>query len=280
METCRSASASAPHRLLERLMAGCAAKESTLLVVGSGWDLDPAWLWRRGFDVTVIDRTPGISRMEGSGSPKITYRQGAPDAMPFENGSFDYIVLNHQLFPSGEEGAGQDILPEALRIASRSILVLEWNRLFADGLQKAVAGDAAAAGCRRNALSCAWPWEMLALFKQCCPERKTSWLSTMLLGSRSRQGMQGRRLFPVENACLSLPVGALIGVRIDWQSATGSGLSLLDRVRERLRISAGESGEVMGSGMRCALQGLPSASPPAERPHRQRAVRAPVPHRG
>ena len=104
METSRSTNACAPHRLLDRLMAGWKAKESRLLVVGTGWDLDPARLWRSGFDVTVIGRAPDVDCMEG-GSRGITFRQGAPDAMPFENGSFDYAVLNHQLFASRERDA-------------------------------------------------------------------------------------------------------------------------------------------------------------------------------
>jgi hypothetical protein len=237
-------------------MTGWKANGSTLLVVGSGWALDPVWLWRKGFDVTVIDRAADFSSMEDSGNRKITWRQGAPEALPFENGTFDYAMLNHRLFASRERWSRQDILQEALRVATRSVLVLEWNRLFSGGLKYSAAEGGATPG-SRGALPCAYPWEMLSLLRQCCPERKTTWLSTMLCGHH----MAGKLLLPVQTVCLPVPLGALIGVRIDWQSATGSALLLLDRARERLSLSAGEREGVMGQRDATPLvRGTPSPS--------------------
>ncbi|MBQ3892551.1 MAG: methyltransferase domain-containing protein [Mailhella sp.] len=255
--------ASAQRVLLERAMSGWKAQGASLLVVGSSWELDPDWLWRRGFDVTIIDRAPDFSGMVRAASPKVACRLGAPDALPFENGSFDYAVLNHQLYASRDAVGRQDILQEALRVASRSILVLEWNRLLSGRLRSAGAGKGVLPCPSGSALPCAYPWEMASLFRQCCPERKTSWLSTWLPGEGL---LPGKLLRPVQSACLSLPLGALIGVRLDWRSATGSALSLLDRAKQSLRISAGGREEVLGNGVQGTLRGgSPAGSPSRER---------------
>ncbi len=237
--------ANASHRLIVRLWAGRNTRGASLLLVGAEGDLEPDWFWQYGFNVSVIDSPAAISRATHDGSYQTsTYFFGSADSLPFENGCFDYAILNHQLFKAGP-GKKHEILQEALRVASKSVFILEWNKCFS---KRPPAGwrDGALEKSCSSRVPGAYPWELASFLRRCCPERKATWLSTMLLGDRCQKGVGERLLHPLQSVCLPLPLGALICVRLDWESTTGSALMLFTQVRKRLLAEASGREGVLG----------------------------------
>lgn len=140
------------RRLLQRLLAPWRRRGSTLLQVGLGGRLVAGFFLGGG----VRRRRPGCRPGHvGSGPrghrPRVDYALGKPDYLPFDDGRFDHVVLAHLgLTP-------RMALGEALRVASRGVIVLEWNRLCLAALSR---------GPWRRGV---WPWSLTWLGRKACP---------------------------------------------------------------------------------------------------------------
>ena len=134
---------SARQRVLDSLLSGWRRRGSSLLHIGLNGGLSPECFWEAGFDVTALDRSQEklVFWREQTG-PKVGYACSSLERLPFGDGEFDYAVLvHHGLKRRKAAGIGAGLsdgipseLAEALRVAARGIIILEWNRFSLGGV--------------------------------------------------------------------------------------------------------------------------------------------------
>lgn len=200
------------RKLLYYLLSPWRRRGASLLQVGLRDGLWPDFFWEAGFDVTALDADPAaVEASREATGPKVEYALGQPDHMPFDDSQFDHVVIVH----SGLEP--RMVLGEALRVAARGIIALEWNRFSLAALSR---GEA------RHGV---WPWMLTWLGRKACPECRMSLYSVLRWpvfawpGSRPRPesrpgpGQSGakrprRRL---REPVTPLPFGAIMGLRME-----------------------------------------------------------------
>jgi SAM-dependent methyltransferase len=77
--------------LLDAVGAG---PEMRLLDVATGPGYVAAAAWKRGASVTAIDFSPPMLAVAHQRNPAIEFVEGDAEALPFDNGSFDALVMN------------------------------------------------------------------------------------------------------------------------------------------------------------------------------------------
>lgn len=262
---------SARQRVLESLLSGWRRRGSSLLHIGLNGGLSPECFWEAGFDVTALDRSPEklVLWREQTG-PKVEYACSNPELLPFGDGEFDYAVLVHQGLKRRKAagiGAGfSDGIPaelaEALRVAARGIIILEWNRFSLGGVpvleQEAGKGEAPERG--------VLPWELWSLLGHACPGRRRHLASVLPLWQASwPTGEDGGRVrsflrsffSPLNITPAALPFGSVLGVRVDWNSVPLTPAGVLRCAAEKFCPSQPRE-EVLG---RRAAQAVMPSSP-------------------
>ena len=236
----------ARQRLLDNLLSGWRRRGSSLLHIGLNGGLSPECFWEAGFDVTALDRSPErIAASREQTGPKVEYACGNPDFLPFGDGEFDYAVLafhglKHRKGVGLGAGFSGDGIPseltEALRVAARGVIILEWNSFSLAGVPSlALAGEGSAP--ERGVV----PWDLWALLGRACPERRRRFLSSIPLwqgtwpsGAEGFANRMRRMLAPVNLTPTLLPFGLLLGVRVDWNSVPLTPAGVLRSAAEKL----------------------------------------------
>lgn len=249
----------ARQNVLHQLISGWKRRGSSLLQVGLNAGFSPEFFWEAGFDVTAVDRSPACLSAAGEQTgDRVEYFCGSAEALPFDDGFFDYAVLvHHGLAPTPE---GRAVLNEALRVAARGIIIMEWNRFSLAGVPQsahehweAPTEDNACAVCGEPPRG-SKPWELYAMVRSACPGRCISLVSSLLLGETTwPDGTPGllsslrRAAAPLNLAPLPTPFGALIGMRVDWAPVPLTPIGMLKSAAASLCAPAKSSREqVMG----------------------------------
>ncbi len=273
-------------RLLHQLISGWRRRGSSLLQIGLNAGTSPEIFWEAGFDVTAADPSPArLEAAHAQTGPKVSYVCAKPDLLPFDDGHFDYAVLVHQGLTrsraggSGESLSGDDALPElaeALRVASRGIIVLEWNRFSLPGVPHPLL-DASPDEGRRGEDAGVWPWELWGLLGRFCPKKSRKLRSVLPLWSctwpacapdegKGLAAAWRKALVPCNLSPVPLPFGALLGVRVDWISVPLTPAGMLCTAAERLLSPAKPREGVLGRGAET------SASPTSFSPQKRKQL--------
>ena len=260
---------SARQRLLDHLLSGWRRRGSSLLHIGLNGGLSPESFWEAGFDVTALDRSPErLSFWREQTGPKVGYACGSPELLPFGDGEFDYAVLvHHGLKRRKAAGIGAGLsdgtpaeLAEALRVAARGVIILEWNRFSLGGV------PAVEEGTEHAPEPGILPWELWSLLGHACPGRRRHLVSALPLWQATWPGGKGegrarsylRRLFfPLNTTPAALPFGSVLGVRVDWNSVPLTPAGVLRSAAEKFCPSQPRE-EVLG---RRAAQAVMPPSP-------------------
>lgn len=247
-ETRRRFLFSARQRALDHLLSGWRRRGSSLLHIGLRGGLSPESFWEAGFDVTALDRSP--ERLAASyelTGPKVEYACGSPEHLPFGDGEFDYAVLvHHGLKRRRRAGIGAGFsdgtppeLGEALRVATRGVIILEWNRFSLSGVPDIAPEGVEPQEGERGVL----PWELWSMLGRLCPERRRHLISVLPLWQctwpceKSGAGLAGavrRVLVPLNATPAALPFGAVLGMRVDWNSVPLTPAGVLRSAAEKL----------------------------------------------
>ena len=238
----------ARQRVLDQLLSGWRRRGSSLLHIGLNGGLSPESFWEAGFDVTALDRSPErLSSLREQTGPKVEFACGSPELLPYGDGEFDYAVLVHHGLKSRRgTGIGAGLsgdrtppeLSEALRVASRGVIVLEWNRFSLAGVPGYAGKNGESGIAERGVL----PWELWGMLGRVCPERRRHLVSALPLwqctwpcaeGGRWRTILH-RMLTPFNITPAALPFGAVLGVRVDWNSVPLTPAGVLRSAAEKL----------------------------------------------
>ena len=237
----------ARQRVLDHLLSGWRRRGSSLLHIGLNGGLSPEYFWEAGFDVTALDRSPErLAAFREQSGPKVEYACGNPELLPFGDGEFDYAVLvHHGLKRRKGVGLGAGLagdgtppeLSEALRVAARGVIILEWNRFSLAGVPDSTPDAGEKALPEKGVL----PWELWSLLGQACPQRRRHlvsvlplWQSTWPSGAEGFAACLRRSLIPINITPAAMPFGALLGVRVDWKSVPLTPAGVLRSAAEKL----------------------------------------------
>ena len=251
----------ARQSVLHQLISGWKRRGSSLLQVGLDAGFSPEFFWEAGFDVTALDRSGAcLDAARAQTGPRVEYVCGNASLLPFDNGAFDYAVLMHHGLGPKSNPEGESVLSEALRVAARGIIIMEWNRFSLAGVPQSAHGhwevpeqEDACPACGGKARGVK-PWELYALVRRTCPERCISLVSALPLwegswpdGSSGLPSALKRLAAPVNLAALPLPFGALVGMRVDWDAVPLTPIGMLKSAAASLCAPAKpQREEVMG----------------------------------
>lgn len=263
----------AHQRLLHQLVSGWRRRGTTLLQIGLDTGFSPEFFWEAGFDVTAVDRSlECLESARKQTGPKVAYSCAVPAGLPFDDGEFDYAVLMHRGLKNPADTAGEDVPPElaeALRVASRGVILLEWNRFSLTGVLRSARdpwgsceGKADAASPSENVSipRSVLPWDLYAMVRRACPTRRIRLFSSLPLwewtwpGGRNSVPAVLRKVFACANLTPTpLPLGALIGVRVDWTSIPLTPVGMLSKAAASLYPAKPQREEIMGRAAQAVL---------------------------
>ena len=203
--------------LVHHLSADLPRRGRSLLEIGCGDGRMLETLWTLGFDISGLEHDPkNVSEAGALLGGRAEIRLGAYDHLPYENDSFDYVVLVQVFEQRPDVGA---LLREAMRVATRNLVLIF-----------------------PNAWSLAWVTTRMPWWKQ---SRMTAYNPFGIV--RNLRGMCPDGLFRLRailpgppgtwttsslwrygnNKLLPLPFGAFVGLRLDLSlQAPVSGLPL------------------------------------------------------
>jgi ubiquinone/menaquinone biosynthesis C-methylase UbiE len=94
-----------------------------ILDVGTGSGLFAEEFACRGLNVTGLDANPEMLAFARQFVPSGTFQEGAAEALPFPDGSFDLIFMGLLLHETDDPAAA---IAEAYRVPRQRLAVLEW----------------------------------------------------------------------------------------------------------------------------------------------------------
>lgn len=99
--------ASITSRLVEPLLdAGRVEQGTRVLDIGSGPGHTAAQAAKRGASVVGVDVATAMVQLARQRHPGLDFREADAEALPFADGSFDAVVGNFSIIPSGASRAG------------------------------------------------------------------------------------------------------------------------------------------------------------------------------
>ena len=96
---------------------------TSVLDVGTGTGVLAEAFAGVGMKVTGIDPNPELLEVARLHVPNVVFQTGAAEKLPFDEGSFDLVMMGHVLHEADDPAAA---LAEAKRVARRRVAVLEW----------------------------------------------------------------------------------------------------------------------------------------------------------
>lgn len=113
-------------RFLQHMVSPWPRRKQQLLEVGCGTGFFLKTFWEAGFDVTGLDRSPGmISQARARMGDRVDFHLGVAEELPFNDNEFDFVALITVLEFCNDPGQA---LREAHRVARKGILVGFLNR--------------------------------------------------------------------------------------------------------------------------------------------------------
>ncbi|MDR1855662.1 MAG: class I SAM-dependent methyltransferase [Desulfovibrio sp.] len=112
--------------LLQECTTGWPRRDKSLLEINCGRGTFAMLLWEWGYDVTVTEPSPELrATAEERCGDRVAVEAASDDHLPFDDESFDWVVL-HAIH--GERPI-EDAIEEAIRVASSGVAVTFWNSL-------------------------------------------------------------------------------------------------------------------------------------------------------
>ena len=220
------------NRLFQHLISQWPRRGHTLLDIGCGAGIFLEMLWHYGFDVTGLDTSPELLEMsrERLGN-RAAFQLGKPEHLPFDDGEFDYVALLTILEYAEEP---EEILREAVRVASRGVIIGSMNSLSLYQIQRRLHRPTLEAKHRLHNLHF---WSLYRMIKNACPKASLSMRSVLLgpPGTWKRQGWWQR----LNSLQTPLPLGAYLGICIDTQPRIPMTPLLLRAREQALKVCTG-----------------------------------------
>lgn len=203
----------AMHRckaLLYSLLSGWPRRSRSILAFNAGSADFVELLWDCGFDVTAQDSAPEyMDYARTCLGKRAKFVLSSPDHLPFDDNSFDYAIAAAAVeFWENPE----TVLKEIDRLACSGVILIFPNAWSLFGLECKVRGRDPLCASTTSLLKS--PRSILRLTRKIFGKKKTSWRSMLPGPSASWRPL--RMLNPLNNAQMSIPMGAFAGLRIDF----------------------------------------------------------------
>jgi hypothetical protein len=194
--------------LLQYLLSPWRRRGASLLQVGLEAGLTPDFFWEAGFDVSALDaRSELLEAARAATGPRVEYFLGQPDHLPFDDKSFDHVVLAHQ------GTANFSILEEAARVAAKGVIAVEWNRVSPARL---------GSGPHLWPGGLVFPWTLAWLGRRACSPEGVARLRSILPlpapfwpGDKACRTRVQRIMRHAHTAILPVPMGGVLGMRME-----------------------------------------------------------------
>lgn len=193
-------------KLMQKALAPWPRRDSSLLEVNCGeGDLLKTY-WQSGFEISATESEPQ-KRLKAlqKNIPGLDMRAAGDEDLPFEDGSFDWVVLNVRHCRRDQLQAA---IGEALRVGKRGIMIAFWNTFSLAALIGRLTG-------KQNALPpFAVSWREILEIARLIPECRLNICSTLWMP----QVIRHPRCFFAKNSLwiTGLPFGAWCIVRLDF----------------------------------------------------------------
>lgn len=213
MERCKA--------LLYGLLSGWPRRSRSILAFNAGSADFVEVLWDCGFDVTAQDSDPEfLDYARNRLGNRARFVLSSPDHLPFDDNSFDYTIAAAAVeFWENPEAA----LREIERLTCSGVILIFPNAWSLFGLECRVRKKNPLCASAASLLKS--PRSMLRLARKVFGKKRRAWVS--VLPGPTVSWTPCRLWMPLNNARISLPVGAFAGLRIDFgPQFTGTPLPL------------------------------------------------------
>lgn len=225
------------ERLLHNLFSPWQRRGAFLLQVGLEYNLHPEFFWEAGFDVTCMASSMNqIEESRKRSGPRVEYITGQATDLPFDDNNFDYTVVFYH------NKIMQEVLSEVCRVSARGMIILAQNKLslakyplISEQIEQAEytsqteqAKQAKRAGQAKHATNISSPVFPWKFFREVCnssPSRRGKFNSVLPMP----QFLWKYKNSLFNTSLLPLPLGSLMGIRIDFHKNLVSPLGLLAR---------------------------------------------------
>lgn len=220
----------AQEAMVRRMTSGWPRRGHNLLELfcGAGHFLES--FWQSGFDVTGQERSPYLlekaqERLHG----RAEFTQGSPEHLPYDDGSFDYVVcLNGLEFCQNPDA----VLEEMFRLASLGVLLSfpsrwSWHYLgyWLSQKKRSRQGNTGAGDGFNNFIS---PWRVQGCLRRFLPEAGSIMWGANMLGPRWSWRMNSF-LGRLNLLAVPLPLGAVSLVRVNLAPALAGNQMLINK---------------------------------------------------
>ena len=207
--------------LLYGLLSGWPRRSRSMLVFNAGSADFLETLWDCGFDVTAQESDPEhLEYARARLGKRAKFVLSSPDHLPFDDHSFDYAIAATAVeFWENPEA----VLREIDRLACNGVIIIFPNAWSLFGLECRLRKKHPL--CASTAPLLMSPPKLLRLTRKIFGKKKNSWISVLPGPTVSWRPL--RLLKPLNNARMPLPLGAFVGLRIDFGPLyTGTPLTL------------------------------------------------------
>lgn len=233
-------------QLLHGLLSGWPRRSRSLLAFNAGSTDFVEMLWECGFDVTAQDSDQvHLEQARACLGNRAKLVLASPDHLPFDDYSFDYAiaVAAMEFWENPKE-----VLTEIKRLTCSGVILIFPNTWSLFSLECRMRKNHLLCSCARPLLRS--PRELLGLTHSVFGKTQKAWGSVLPGPTASWTPL--RLLRPVNNTLFPLPIGAFVGLRIDFGPLyTGTPLPLRasEPVTGRSAV-LGRSGLLRQSGKR------------------------------
>ncbi len=125
---------------LSALLKNWQKRNNRLLHIGVNHGIEPSFFWDLGFETSALCKNQEeLEQCQNANGKKIDYYVGQIDHLPFDEKTFDYVVLTHALAPLALQKSryqnpkncfdedSYQLLLEAQRVSTKGICFLEFS---------------------------------------------------------------------------------------------------------------------------------------------------------
>lgn len=217
--------------LLQAALAAWPRRHAPLLEVNCGSGIYLQFLWECGFDVQAVEADASLRQhAQRRAVPGLEVFAGSDEDLPFENDSFDWVIIHLQ----GRESLAASIR-EGARLARRGMMVTFWNSMSLPAL---LWNWSRRKEWMRNALAWQQVWSVMRSMRMGRVDTLSTLVAPMCAWKREWTVIS-RTALPLGAWCILRldlePAAPLTGLPLRLEKALGAREPALERMNRQLQ---------------------------------------------